>query len=205
MSKVTAHMAMSLDGFIAGPNAGIGNPLGDGGERVHEWIIGLKSWRERQGRDGGSTGPDDDAIAAAMSNWGAIVMGRRMFDEGEEPWGANPSFHAPVFVVTHEPRETLQREGGTSYTFVTDGLEVALEQARAAAGDRNVDVAGGADTIRQFLHARLLDELLIHLVPIVLGGGNRLFDGLDPELVSFEKARVVDTEAVTHIALRPRR
>lgn len=203
MSKVTANISMSLDGYVAGPNAGVGNPLGDGGERVHEWVFGLAAWREQHGLTGGSDGPSNAVVEEATAHWGAIVMGRRMFAEGEAPWGEEPPFRAPVFVLAHEPREPLAREGGTSFTFVTDGIERALEQARAAAGGGDVSVAGGAETIRQFLDAGLLDELTIDIVPIVLGGGIRLFAGIDAERVAFEKARVIDAPGVTHVTLLP--
>jgi dihydrofolate reductase len=150
---VTAHMSMSLDGFIAGPNAGPHNPLGDGGERVQEWMFELASFHEVQGRSGGETNRDDDVLRERFAPTGAVVLGRRMFDEGEGPWGDDPPFHAPVFVLTHRPRDPVAKEGGTTFTFVTDGIESAVEQARAAASAKNVNIAGGGETVRQSIEA----------------------------------------------------
>ena len=191
MGIVTAHMSMSLDGFIAGPNAGVGNPLGDGGARIQQWMFGLASFREIQGLTGGQTNRDDEELRERFTPTGAVVMGRRMFDEGEVPWGDNPPFHMPVFVVTHEARDRLVKEGGTTFTFVTDGIESALEQAKAAAGDKNVNIAGGADTVQQFIKAGLLDELEIHVAPVLFGEEIRLFEQMGPEHVELENIRVV--------------
>jgi dihydrofolate reductase len=202
MGIVTAHMSMSLDGFIAGPNAGVGNPLGDGGARIQQWMFDLASFREIQGLTGGQTNKDDEELRERFAPTGAVVMGRRMFDEGEEPWGDNPPFHMPVFVLTHEARETLVKEGGTTFTFVTDGIESALEQAKTAAGDKNVNIAGGADTVQQFIRAGLLDELEIHLAPVLFGEGIRLFDQMGPEHVELENIRVVASPRVTHLRYR---
>lgn len=198
--KVFANMSMSLDGFIAGPNAGPNNPLGDGGDRLHEWIYGLASWREPHGLAGGETNEDDEIIKEAFGRAGAFVMGRRMFDEAEEPWGDEPPFHRPVFVLTHETREREVKKGGTSYTFVTEGVESALRQARDEAGGKDVAVAG-ANVIQQFINAGSLDEIQIDLVPIILGGGVPLFDRIAPD-VRLEKTRVVDTPRVTHLWYR---
>jgi dihydrofolate reductase len=207
---------MSLDGFVAGPNPTLEEPLGERGERLHEWVFRLRSWREPHGRRGGETGPDDDVVVETLRATGAVVMGRRMFSGGEGPWaddpnadgwwGDDPPFHVPVFVLTHHARETVEKKGGTSFTFVTDGLEAALEQARAAAGDRDVHVAGGASAIQQCLNAGLLDELQVHVVPVLLGGGTPLFDGLD-EPFELEATRVICSPAVTHLrlAIRERR
>src|SRR5918995_6025574 len=160
MGKLTCDITMSLDGFVAGPDPSLEEPLGKGGERLHEWIVGLESWRERHGLTGGTTSPDSEVLDEAISSTGATVMGRRMFSGGEGPWeedpradgwwGDDPPFHHPVFVLTHHARETVSKEGGTSFTFVTDGIESALEQARAAAGDKNVLVAGGASVAQQY-------------------------------------------------------
>src|SRR5688572_21769219 len=136
MAKVTVDMSMSLDGFIAGPNDGPAHPLGEGGERLHQWVYGLESWRERHGLRGGVANRDAEVQEEAYRDVGAFVMGRRMFDLGEKPWGDEPPFHLPVFVVTHNPRETLAKKGGTSFTFVTDGIESALRQALVAAADK---------------------------------------------------------------------
>ena len=168
MGKVTSDMSMSLDGFIAGPNDGVERPLGDGGERLHEWVYGLASWRERHGLAGGKTDRDAEVIDESFKTTGAVVLGRRMFNLGEGPWGDNPPFHVPVFVVTHNAREKVVKEGGTTFTFVTDGIESALQQAQAAAGDKDVSVAGGANIVQQFIKAALLDEVQIHLVPVLL-------------------------------------
>lgn len=201
MGKVSADISVSLDGFVAGPNDGVELGLGEGGERLHEWLLGLASWRERHGREGGTKDADADVLEEAFANTGAVVMGRRMFDIAEKPWGENPPFGVPVFVVTHDARDKLVKEGGTSFTFVTDGIESALEQARAAASDSDISVAGGASVIQQYLRAGLLDEVQIHLVPIFLGGGVRLFEDVGPE-VELEKARVIDSPGVTHIRFR---
>jgi dihydrofolate reductase len=216
-SATTLDISMSLDGFIAGPNQTLEQPLGDGGERLHEWLVGLASFRERHGLSGGGEKTaDDELVEESLRTTGAVVMGRRMFSGGEgawedDPradgwWGDEPPFRVPVFVLTHHPRETVVKQGGTSFTFVTDGIEAAHEQARAAAGDKDVYVGGGASVIQQYLNAGLLDELQVHVVPVLLGGGVRLFDGLD-EPVEVEATRVVSSPAVTHLrlAIRGRR
>jgi dihydrofolate reductase len=202
MGIVTAHMSMSLDGYVAGPNAGAGNPLGDGGVLIQQWMFDLASFREMQGLSGGQTNKDDEELRQRFAPTGAVVMGRRMFDEGEGPWGDNPPFRMPVFVVTHQPRERLVKEGGTTFTFVTDGIESALQQAKAAAGDKNVNIAGGAGTVQQFIRAGLLDELEIHLAPLLCGEGIRLFDKMGPEHVELETMRVVASPKVTHLRFR---
>ncbi|MFI2368400.1 dihydrofolate reductase family protein [Streptomyces sp. NPDC018833] len=207
MSKVVADISVSLDGFIAGPNDGPGNPLGDRGERLHEWAYPLESWRGMHGLDGGATGPDSEVMEETVLRAGAYVMGRRMFDLGEEPWGDTPPFHAPVFVVTHEEREPLVKPGGTTFTFVTGGIEEAVGRARRAAGEKDVVLAGGGQVIRGVLVAGLLDEIQLHLVPVLLGGGVRLFEAADgvTEAVEFETTRVIDSPTVTHLRLRPAR
>lgn len=201
MTKVKADISMSLDGYVAGPHDGPEQPLGEAGERLHAWLYGLSSWRERHGREGGETGVDADVLEEAFATVGAIVMGRRMFDLGEPHWGEDPPFEVPVFVVTHERREAVVR-GATTFVFVSDGIEHALEMAREAAGERDVSVAGGADTIRQLLGAGLLDELQVHVVPVLLGGGASLFEGLGPEDVAFEQVRGIASDGVTHLLLR---
>jgi dihydrofolate reductase len=202
MGIVTAHMSMSLDGCIAGPNAGAGNPLGDGGVLIQQWMFDLASFREMQGLSGGQTTKDDEELRQRFAPTGAVVMGRRMFDEGEGPWGDYPPFRMPVFVVTHEARDMLVKEGGTTFTFVTDGIQSALEQAKVAAGDKNVNIAGGADTVQQFIRAGLLDELEIHLAPLLFGEGIRLFDKIGPQHVELENMRVVASPKVTHLRFR---
>jgi dihydrofolate reductase len=211
MSKVIAEVSVSLDGYVAGPNQTLEEPLGKGGEGLHEWAFGLKTFREAHGQEGGETGPDDDVMAEAWNTAGAFVMGRKMFSGGTGPWeddpnasgwwGEEPPFRRPVFVVTHHEREPLVL-GETTFTFVTDGIDSAVEQARAAAGERSVEVGGGAETIGQAIGAGLVDEVLLHLVPTLLGGGVRLFEGLEPR--SFERVRVDESPTgVLHLRLRP--
>ncbi len=213
MGKLTFEITMSLDGFVAGPDAGHEEPLGVGGERLHEWALGLKSWREHHGKSGGTTGPDNDLIEESVAATGATIMGRRMFSGGSGPWeddpgadgwwGDDPPFHVPVFILTHHPRETVTKQGGTTFNFVTDGIEAALEQAREAAGERNVAVAGGASVAQQYLKAGLIDELLLHVVPLLLGDGTRLFENhLGPEQVELERTQAIDSPAVTHLRYR---
>jgi dihydrofolate reductase len=212
MTKLILDISMSLDGFIAGPDADLEEPLGRGGEGLHEWIFGVKSWRESHGKSGGETGPDDEVVEEWQSRVGATIMGRRMFSGGQGPWdddpkangwwGDEPPFHHPVFVLTHHPREPLPMKGGTTYTFVSEGIEAALEQARTAAGEKDVGLAGGADVAQQYLAAGLLDEAQIHLVPVLLGGGVRLLDHLDPARVKLEPTRVLESAAVTHLRYR---
>jgi dihydrofolate reductase len=202
MSTVFASLGMSLDGFIAGPNAGPDNALGDGGALIHQWMYRVEAWRERQTLSGGEVNRDAELLEETYNRVGAYVMGRRMFDEGEIGWPDPPPFRAPVFVLTHTPREPWARQGGTKFTFVTDGLESAAEQAKAAAGDKDVQVAGGANTVAQALNAGLLDELEIHLAPVLLGAGIRLFDEAEAGEAKLEPARVVESPAVTHLRYR---
>jgi dihydrofolate reductase len=198
MTRVTFDISMSLDGYITGPNPRHEEPLGDGGERLHDWMAGLTDMRASHRTVAGT--PEAEIAADAFDRLGALVMGRAMFDAGEEPWGDEPPFGMPVFIVTHRPREAERRPGGTIYSFVTNGIESALEQARAAAGDKDVGIAGGADVMRQYLRAGLLDELQIHLVPVLLGGGVRLFEADQAQL---HCTRVVEAAGVTHLRYRP--
>ena len=191
MPRVKGDISMSLDGFIAGPD--------DDVDRLHEWIYGLASWRERHGLSPGEDNPDSDVMEEAFANIGAFVMGRRMFDLGEQPWGEEPPFHESVFVVTHNAREPLAKPGGTTFYFVTDGVEGALRQARSAAGNKDVSVAGGANVLNQFIQAGLLDELQVHIVPVLLGDGIRLFEDVGPQPIELERTRVIDSLAVTHL------
>jgi dihydrofolate reductase len=212
MARLTLDISMSLDGFIAGPNRTVEQPLGDGGERLHEWIFGLASFRERHGRSGGERNADDEVVRETLDTAGAVLMGRRMFSGGEGPWeddpvadgwwGDDPPFRVPVFVLTHHARETVAKQGGTSFIFVTDGLESALAQAREAAGDKDVSVAGGASLVQQCIEAGLLDEMQIHLVPVFLGGGVRLFDQLGDTRRDLEVERAIHSPAVTHVKYR---
>jgi dihydrofolate reductase len=210
--SVFVDISMSLDGFVAGPNQTLDQPLGEGGERLHEWVVGLESWRERHGRGGGERNADSEVVEESLAATGAVVMGRRMFSGGAGPWeddtnadgwwGDEPPFRVPVFVLTHHPRETVTKQGGTSFTFVTDGIESALAQARAAAGEKSVLVAGGANTIQQSLAAGLVDDIQIHVAPVLLGAGVRLFDRVGPEHVKLEGTRVIASPAVTHLRFR---
>ena len=186
MSKVTVNISMSLDGFITGPNEGVENPLGNGGERLHDWMFDAK------------TDADAEVVAEVYASTGAILMGRRMFDEGVEPWGDPPPFGMPVFVLTHEAREPQPMQGGTTYTFVTDGIEAGLDRARAAAGGKNVGIWGGANIVRQYLKAGLVDEMQIHVAPVLLGGGVRLFEDLGPDPIELKKTRCIETPGATH-------
>jgi dihydrofolate reductase len=207
MSQVRSQISVSLDGFVAGPNQTLENPLGEGGEGLHDWIVATASWRAQHGKSGGDAGADSDVAASASEGVGAYIMGRKMFG-GDGPWdeswrgwwGEDPPFHTPVYVLTHHPREPLPMEGGTTYHFVTDGIESALEQARTAAGDKDVMIAGGAIAIQQYLKAGLLDDLYLHIVPVVLGGGERLLENVgDPTL---EPVEVVASPRVTHVKYR---
>ena len=182
-----------------------------GGERLHEWVYDLASWREMHGMEGGKSGRDDEILAESIENVGAVVMGRRMFDNGEGPWGDDPfeghwgdepPFGVPVFVLTHHARAPLEFEGGTTFTFVTDGIERAVERAKGAAGDADVSVAGGASTIQQSIETGLLDELQLHLVPVVLGDGIPLFGRSDVGGIELERTRVVESQDVTHLRFR---
>jgi dihydrofolate reductase len=211
MSNLFFEISMSLDGYVAGPEAGIEHPLGIGGERLHEWILGLRSWRESHGHEGGEEGPDAELLQESIDRTGATIMGRRMFSGGDGPWeddpnrdgwwGEEPPFHSGVYVLTHHERESQEMEGGTTFHFVTDGIESALERAREAAGDKDVKVAGGATAGQQYLGAGLLDEMVIHVSPILLGGGERLFDG-DIGNSDFELLETPQSPHVTHMRYR---
>ena len=210
MARFFLDISMSLDGFVAGPNATLEEPLGEGGERLHDWVLRLASWREPHGLEGGETGPDDELVRATRERVGAEIMGRRMFSGGEDAWeddpnadgwwGDNPPFHVPVYVLTHHPRESEVKEGGTTFHFVSDGIESALEQARAVAGDRDVALGGGASVAQQYLSAGLLDELHIHVAPILLGGGVSLFGELGTDSPKLRLTRVVESPLVTHLS-----
>ena len=198
MGKVVVDITMSLDGFVAGPNDSPELGLGEGGERLHEWVYELESWRAPHGLEGGERNRDSELLAEAFERTGAIVVGRRMFDNARD-WGDEPPFHMPVFVLTHEAREPLEKKG-TTFTFVS-GVERALELAKAAAGDRDVGIGGGASTIQQFLRAGLVDELMVHVAPLILGGGRRLFD--DPEgRIELEQTEVIESPRVAHVRFR---
>ncbi|HYO61547.1 MAG TPA: dihydrofolate reductase family protein [Actinomycetota bacterium] len=211
MGKVRFSIAMSLDGFVAGPNPTVEEPLGEGGEQLHEWAFELEAWRRPHGREGGEVNASSAVVERAQANVGATIMGRNMFGGGPGPWGDDPwdgwwgddpPFHHPVFVLTHHARDPLVKGGGTTFTFVTDGIESALEQARSAAGAGDVAIAGGADVGQQFLAAGLVDEVLLHVVPVLLHGGRRLFENLDDAPVELQQVRAVEGSGVMHVEYR---
>jgi dihydrofolate reductase len=212
MAKLKLDITMSLDGLVAGPNATLEEPLGEGGELLHRWMYGLASWREMHGETGGERNADDDLVRQGFERNGAVIMGRRMFSGGAGPWeddpnaggwwGDDPPFHVPVFVLTHHERDPLPLQGGTTFTFVTEGIESALDQARSAAGDKDVLVAGGAEVAQQYLKAGLLDEIQLHVSPVILGDGVRLFEGIRPRDAALETVNVIDSPAVTHVQYR---
>jgi dihydrofolate reductase len=211
MAKLRGDISMSLDGFIAGPNPSEEDPLGEGGMQLHEWAFKLAAWRQPHGKEGGEVNESTSVVEESLQNIGATVMGRNMFGGGEGPWGDDPwngwwgddpPFHTPVFVLTHHAREPLAMQGGTTFTFVTDGIESALEQAKEAAGGKDVALAGGADVVQQYLAAGLIDEMQINVVPVLLGGGTRLLDNLAGADVKLEPIRAVEAPDVTHLKYR---
>ena len=209
MSKVRSHIAVSLDGYVAGPNQSEDHPLGDGGEGLHDWVIALKAWREPHGMEGGEVNASSAIIEEADANVGGEIMGRGKFGPpgggpwGDDPWqgwwGEDPPFHKPVFVLTHHERDPLTLSD-TTFTFVTAGIDSALAQAREAAGDKDVFIGGGAETINQYLAAGAIDELELNIAPILLGGGERLFDGVGD--LKLEQLRAVEAPGVTHLKYR---
>jgi dihydrofolate reductase len=213
MAQVKAKISMSLDGYVAGPNQSAENPLGEGGEALHEWTLQTKSFQETQGRDGsqGETGVNDDITKEMFENVGACVMGRNMFGPAEGGdwgdgswhgwWGDNPPYHVPVYVLTNHEREPLEMEGDTTFHFVTDGVESALEQAKEAAGDKDVLVIGGADCINQCLRTGQVQQLDLHIAPLTLGGGARLLDDIGTDL-RFEPLRTIETPTAIHLRYR---
>jgi dihydrofolate reductase len=211
-TMLVAEISMSLDGFVAGPNQTLEQPLGEGGEKLHEWAFGLATFRERHGLEGGEDNADSALVQESLDATGAVVMGRRMFSGGAGPWeddpnadgwwGDDPPFRVPVFVLTHHPRDTVVKQRGTSFTFVTEGIESALDQARVAAGEKDVALAGGASAVQQYLKAGLLDELQIHLPPVLLRDGVHLFDRLGIDPIELEATSVVASPSVTHLRFR---
>jgi dihydrofolate reductase len=202
MGIVRFEISQSLDGFIAGVDDTPELGLGVGGEQLHEWVVKERSWREAHGYEGGEETRDGELLEESMGETGAVVVGKRMFVLAHE-WGDEPPFKMPVFVVTHEDRETDTR-GETTFRFV-EGVENAVEQARAAAGDKNVAIGGGADVARQAIRAGLVDEIDLHVVPLLLGRGRRLFDDWDGGQIELEPIRVIDSPAVTHVRYRVKR
>lgn len=210
MSKVRVHISTSLDGYVAGPNQSMEHPLGEDGESLHDWLVALTAWREAAGMEGGEENASSAVVRETFANVGAEIMGRGKFGPptrgawGDDPWrgwwGENPPFHKPIFVLTHHPREPLTLSD-TTFTFVTDGIVSALAPTREAAGEKDVFIGGGADVINQYLAAGLVDELELHVVPILLGGGARLFDGVGGGL-KLDLLRVVEAPRVTHLKYR---
>jgi dihydrofolate reductase len=210
MGKVFADISVSLDGFVAGPAPTLAEPLGAGGMQLHDWAFRLAAWRAPHGLEGGETDEASPLIEETRAATGAVVMGRRMFSGGAGPWeddenrdgwwGDDPPFHVPVFVLTHHERAPVAKQGGTSFTFVTAGVAAAVELARAAAGDRDVSVSGGADVIQQGLAAGLLHELQVHVAPVLLGSGTPLFAGAEPRRLRI--ARAVASPFATHVRYR---
>jgi dihydrofolate reductase len=208
MSEVRVHISISADGYVAGPDQSLENPLGVGGERLHDWVVALRAWREPHGLDGGEVNASNQVLEESLANVGAEIMGRGKFGGGPGPWsdewqgwwGDEPPFHMPVFVLTHHEREPLAL-ADTTFTFVTDGIEAALDRARDVAGGKDVLLGGGASVINQYLAAGLVDELELHVVPLVLGGGARLFDGVGAGL-QLEQLRAIEAPGVTHLTYR---
>jgi dihydrofolate reductase len=211
VSKLRFNIATSLDGFIAGPEQSEENPLGIGGEQLHQWLVPLRAFREAHGDGGGEENPSNAVVEEWFENVGATVMGRNMFGGGPGPWGDDPwmgwwgdepPFHNPVFVITHHAREPVEMKGGTTFHFVTDGIESALAQAKEAAGSKDVSLGGGASVAQQYLAAGLIDEIEISLVPVLLRGGEPLFANLGDAGIELEQIRVVEAPDVTHVKYR---
>jgi dihydrofolate reductase len=210
MGQVRFEISISVDGYVAGPNQSEENPLGEGGEQLHEWVVKLAAWRQPHGREGGEVNASTPLMEEAQSRAGAVIMGRNMFGGGPGPWGEDPwqgwwgeepPFRMPVFVLTHHPREPLVK-GETTFTFVTDGIESALAQAQAAAGERDVAIGGGGEAGRQYLAAGLVDELQLNVAPVLLGSGTRLFEDGAGAARELEQTLVVHTPDVTHLRYR---
>jgi dihydrofolate reductase len=209
MTRVRVEsFTISIDGYGAGPDQSIDNPLGVGGEALHDWIVSTRDWRQMHVKEGGATGIDDDFAARAGKKVGAWIMGRNMFAPVRGPWpdmnwkgwwGNNPPFHAPVFVLTHHARPPLEMEGNTTFHFVTGGIHEALHQARQAARGMDVQIGGGPSTIQQYLRAGLIDELHVAVVPVLLGGGERLFEGVDLPALGYECVQLVGSEKAAHV------
>ena len=205
-----AAFSVSLDGYGAGPEQSLQNPLGQGGEKLHRWFVGTKTFRAMFGQGGGSEGVDEDFAHRSMDGFGAFILGRNMFAHSRGPWrddgwtgwwGENPPYHAPTFILTHHPRDPIEMEGGTTFHFVTDGIHAALERAREAAGERDVKIGGGVSTVRQYLQAGLIDELHVAVSPVLLGRGEALFEGLDLPALGYRVMETAPTELATHVVL----
>jgi len=208
MSKLRLSITMSLDGYVGGPNQSEENPLGVGGMKLHRWLFPLKEFKEMHGEEGGDVNASSDVVEERRANIGATIMGRNMFGPVRGPWpdeswrgwwGEDPPYHHPVFVLTHHPREPLQMQGGTTFHFVSDGIESALRQAKDTARGRDVSLPGGASVVNQYLAAGLVDEIDISIAPLIVGTGERLFAGLDRGTLKLKQIRAVDAPGVTHI------
>jgi dihydrofolate reductase len=203
--------SISLDGFGAGPNQDLENPLGVGAMRLHEWVFPTKTFQTMHGEGGGETGTDDDFAAAGIQNVGAWILGRNMFGPIRGPWpdenwkgwwGANPPYHVPVFVLTHHPRESFTMDGGTTFHFVTDGIENALKRAQAAANGKDVRLGGGVSTVRQYLRAKLIDKMHLAVSPVLLGRGENLFQDIDLPALGYECVEHTASAKVTHLRIK---
>jgi dihydrofolate reductase len=212
MPKLRVHnFSISLDGYGAGPNQDLANPLGVGGEALHGWFVTTRTFRQMMGKDDGTTGIDNDFAARGFKNVGAFIIGRNMFAPSRGPWpddgwkgwwGDNPPYHVPVFVLTNHPRAPLVMDGGTTFHFVTDGIQAALQRATEAANGRDMQLVGGVATIRQYLSAGLIDEMHFAVSPILLGSGEHLLDGIDTLKLGYQCAEHAATEKATHVVLR---
>jgi dihydrofolate reductase len=211
MARLRVHnFAVSLDGYGAGPAQSLADPLGVGGEALHKWFVATRTFQQVFGREGGTTGVDDDFAVRGLKNIGAWILGRNMFGPVRGPWpdeswkgwwGKNPPYHVPVYVLTHHPRPSLEMEGGTVFHFVTDGIDAALERAREAAKDKDVRVGGGASVIRQYLNARLIDRMHVVVSPVLLGGGEALFAGIDLPALGYGVTEHVVSEKAAHMVI----
>ncbi len=212
MPKVrVGGFSISLDGFGAGPDQSLEHPLGKRGQELHQWFFGTRTFREMTGEGGGSDGVDEAYAHRSMDGFGAFILGRNMFgpirgvwpdDNWKGWWGADPPYHAPTFVLTHHPRDPIEMEGGTTFIFVTNGIEAALEQAKIAAKGRDVKIGGGVETVRQYLRAGLIDELHFAVSPVVLGQGEALFAGIDLPALGYGVTEHQATEYATHVVLK---
>jgi dihydrofolate reductase len=214
VSKLRVHaFSISLEGYGAGPDQSLANPLGVGGKALHEWFIPTRTFQHMTGKEGGATGIDEDFAARSFANIGAWILGRNMFGPVRGPWpddswkgwwGDNPPYHCDTFVLTHHPRTSISMEGGTTFHFVTDGIQAALDRAKAAAGGKDVRVGGGASTIRQYLQARLIDEMHVAIGPVLLGSGESLLSGIDVPKLGYEVVEHVASEKATHVVIARR-
>ena len=212
MTRVRVEsFTISLDGYGAGPDQSVDNPLGVGGEDLHDWIVSTRAWRQMHGKEGGASGIDDDFARRGTEKFGAWILGRNMFGPIRGPWpdmnwkgwwGDNPPYHVPVFVLTHHARPPIQMKGDTTFHFVTGGIHEALDQARKTADGMDIRIGGGASTIQQYLRAGLIDELHVAIAPVLLGGGERLFEGVDLRALGYECVQFVGSEKATHVVMR---